>query len=40
MRGRGAIKDWVPGERRHVMIGDHGGASEDEMRIPLIVATA
>ncbi len=38
MNGRGAIKDWVPGEKRHVLVGDHGGTSEDEMRIPLVVA--
>ena len=37
MRGRGAVKDWVPGESRHLHIGDHGGTSEDEMRIPLVV---
>jgi len=37
MNGRAAIKDWVPGEKRHVLIGDHGGTSEDEMRIPLVV---
>ena len=37
MRGRGAIKDWVPTEKRHVLIGDHGGTSEDEMHIPLVV---
>jgi type I phosphodiesterase/nucleotide pyrophosphatase len=37
MRGRGTVKDWVPGEARHLHIGNHGGTSEDEMRIPLIV---
>ena len=37
MRGRGAIKDWVPSEKRHVLIGDHGGTTEDEMHIPLVV---
>jgi len=40
MQGRGAIKDWVPGEKRHILIGDHGGTSEDEMRIPLVVVKA
>jgi predicted AlkP superfamily pyrophosphatase or phosphodiesterase len=40
MRGRGAVKDWVPGESRHLHIGDHGGTSEDEMSIPLVVAAA
>ena len=39
MRGRGTVKDWVPGESRHLHIGNHGGTSEDEMRIPLVVAT-
>ena len=38
MRGRGTVKDWVPGESRHLHIGNHGGMSEDEMRIPLVVA--
>jgi hypothetical protein len=33
-----AIKDWVLGERRHVHIGCHGGISEEEMRVPLVVA--
>jgi hypothetical protein len=37
MRGRYTIKDWVPGEARHLHIGNHGGTSEDEMRIPLII---
>ena len=40
MRGRGTVKDWVPGESRHLHIGNHGGMSEDEMQIPLVVATA
>jgi hypothetical protein len=38
MRGRGTVKDWVTGEPRHLHIGNHGGASEDEMDIPLVVA--
>jgi hypothetical protein len=38
MRGRGTVKDRVPGEKPHAFIGDHGGTSEDEMRIPLVVA--
>ena len=36
MRGRYTIKDWTPGESRHLHIGNHGGTSEDEMLIPLI----
>jgi len=38
MQGRGTVKDWVPGEPRHLHIGNHGGVSEDEMNIPLVVA--
>ena len=38
MRGRGTVKDWVSGEPRHLHIGNHGGTSDDEMNIPLVVA--
>src|SRR5258706_848434 len=38
MQGRGTVKDWVPGEPRHLHIGNHGGMSEDEMNIPLVVS--
>ncbi len=38
MKGNYAIKDWILGERRHVQIGVHGGTSEQEMTVPLIVA--
>ena len=38
MKGRGTVKDWLPGEPRHLHIGNHGGMSEDEMNIPLVVA--
>ncbi len=38
MKGRGTVKDWVAGEPRHLHIGNHGGMSEDEMQIPLVVA--
>ena len=38
MQGIGTVKDWVPGEPRHLHIGNHGGMSEDEMYIPLVVA--
>ena len=31
------LKDWLPGEPRHLHIGNHGGASEAEMTIPLIM---
>ena len=37
MRGRYTVKDWAPGESRNLHIGNHGGTSEDEMLIPLIV---
>lgn len=38
MQGRATVKDWVAGESRHLHIGNHGGASADEMQIPLVVA--
>jgi hypothetical protein len=34
------VKDWVAGDPRHLHIGNHGGPSEDEMMIPLIVESA
>ena len=34
------VKDWLPGEPRHLHIGNHGGMSVDEMYIPLVVARA
>ena len=37
MRGNFTVKDWTPGEQRYMHIGNHGGTSEDEMMIPLIV---
>lgn len=37
MRGHYTVKDWTPGESRHLHIGNHGGTSDDEMRIPLIL---
>jgi hypothetical protein len=40
MRGHHTIKDHVPGEKRHLLIGNHGGLTEDEMLIPLVVAQA
>ena len=40
MNGLGTVKDWVSGEPRHLHIGNHGGMSEDEMNIPLVVAKA
>jgi hypothetical protein len=40
MHGHWTVKDWTPGEPRHLHIGNHGGTSEDEMNIPLIVENA
>ena len=37
MRERYAVKDWTPGESRHLHIGNHGGTHQDEMLIPLIM---
>ncbi len=37
MRENYSIKDWLPGERRHTHVGLHGGVSEAEMFVPLIV---
>jgi hypothetical protein len=33
------LRDRVLGERRHPQIGAHGGTTEAEMRVPLIVAS-
>lgn len=38
MREHATIKDRVAGEKPHLMIGNHGGATEDEMYVPLVVA--
>lgn len=40
MNGLFTVKDWVAGDPRHLHIGNHGGPSEDEMMIPLIVENA
>ncbi len=40
MHGTATVKDWTPGEPRHRHVGHHGGASADEMLIPLIVGSA
>ena len=37
MRDHYTVKDWVAGESHHLHIGNHGGTSEEEMTIPLIV---
>jgi hypothetical protein len=36
MRGRYVIRDWILGERPYEQIGVHGGASADELYVPLI----
>ncbi len=36
MKDNWTIKDWLPGEKRHKMLGVHGGISSDEMLVPLI----
>lgn len=40
MKDDWTLCDWLPSEKRHVQIGVHGGASDDEMLVPLIVAEA
>ncbi|CAL1240716.1 alkaline phosphatase family protein [Candidatus Methylocalor cossyra] len=40
MKDNYILKDWLPGERRFQPIGVHGGLSEAEMRVPLMVAVA
>jgi hypothetical protein len=40
MRNGCTIKDWVLGEERHSHIGSHGGLSEAELYVPLILAEA
>jgi hypothetical protein len=39
MKNNYAIKDWLAGERRHVHLGAHGGLSDAELFVPLIVAS-
>ena len=38
MKADWTIKDWVPNEKRHAQLGVHGGASADEMNVPLVIA--
>ncbi|MPZ43277.1 MAG: phosphodiesterase [Betaproteobacteria bacterium] len=38
MKRHAIIKDHLPGEKRHTLIGNHGGITEDEMLIPLVFA--
>jgi hypothetical protein len=38
MKDNWTIKQWLPGEERHRQIGVHGGVSEDEMSVPLVIS--
>lgn len=38
MRDNYTVKDWVAGEPRFLLRGNHGGTSQDEMLIPLVAA--
>jgi hypothetical protein len=38
MKRHATIKDHLPDEKRHVLIGNHGGVTADEMLIPLVYA--
>jgi hypothetical protein len=37
MRPGWTIKDWLPGENRHRLVGVHGGTTPAEMWVPLVV---
>jgi hypothetical protein len=37
MKRNHTIKDWLPREKPFAYVGAHGGLSEDEMYVPLIV---
>lgn len=39
MKENWTLKDWLPGERRFVQAGVHGGTSPEEMYVPLIAVT-
>ncbi|MCB1878287.1 MAG: alkaline phosphatase family protein [Chromatiales bacterium] len=38
LRENYTLRDWLPQEKRYTQIGTHGGLTEDEMLVPLIVA--
>ncbi len=40
MKNDHVLKDWLPQEKRYDMIGVHGGLSDDELWVPLILAGA
>lgn len=37
MKANWTIKDWLPGEQRYRQLGVHGGVTEEEMLVPLVV---
>ena len=37
-RGQAILRDWLQGEERYTHVGVHGGLSEAEMRVPLVIA--
>ena len=37
-RGQAILRDWLKGEERYTHVGVHGGLSEAEMRVPLVIA--
>jgi len=37
-RGQAILRDWLKGEERYTHVGVHGGLSDAEMRVPLVVA--
>jgi hypothetical protein len=39
MKEHYVIKDWLPQERRHTLVGVHGGITADEMHVPLVTAS-
>jgi len=36
MQDNWTIREWLPGERQHTLLGVHGGVSADEMEVPLL----
>jgi hypothetical protein len=38
MKRHATLKDHLPEEKRHVLIGNHGGVTADEMFVPLVLA--
>jgi hypothetical protein len=38
MKDNWTIKQWLPGEQRHRQVGVHGGVSEHEMMVPVVIS--